>query len=170
MKVLIWTKDTIPSLTQEEKEMWFDTYNNDLYEDNGFDIKRMHMDDIEKLYIKFKKEYLDYLQSLATDESFKFYILFEDQYKKIVSQARLILKENMYLIEGLETHRDFMNKGIASKLIYELEKEAKKIGITRLYANVNKENIPSIKTFIGCGYRLAATDVEHQNRYKKDLE
>ena len=169
MKAIIWDKSDISSITNQQHEMWFDIYNNDLFEDRGHDITLMHIDDIDKLYIKFKNEYLMYLNSLANDSDFQFYVLLEDEYGKFISQARVITRDNRYIIEGLETHRDFMKKGAATKLIHELERVAKSKGIKELYANSYNKNIPSIKTFKKCNYVEVESGLDNRICMKKDL-
>lgn len=162
MKVIIWNKEDIKHLSDQQKEMWFDIYNNDLFEDRGYDITNMDIEEIEELYRRFKIDYLEYLSSLPEDDSFIFYILLEDEYGKYVSQARVITKKNRYVIEGLETHRDFMKKGNAITLINKLEIEASKRGIKEIYANSYYKNIPSIKTFSRCGYHEIEAKIENR--------
>lgn len=167
--IIIWDKENIDKVKDNHREMWFDVYNNGIFEDRGYDITKMDVEDIDELFKEFKLDYFNYLDSLKTDESFLYYIILQDDYGKFISQARVIYRENKYYIEGLETHRDFMKKGFGSYLILQLEKEAKKRELSSLYANCYVENIPSIRTLKRCGYYEEGTVTETRICLKKDL-
>lgn len=170
MKYIIWNKEDIKNITEQEKEMWFDTYNNDLFEGRGYDVMLMDIEEIDKLYIQFKKDYFDYLDSLEESDEFICYLVCQDEYGKFVSQARIMLKGERYFVEGLETHRDFMKQGLATKLIRELEHVAILRGIKEIYANSYEKNIPSIKTFQKRGFKEVKCDVKSRVCMKKNLE
>jgi ribosomal protein S18 acetylase RimI-like enzyme len=167
-RFLVWDKSDIKSITPHQKEMWFDFYNNDLFEDRGYDITFMDVDDVNKLYEQFKQDYFDYLDSLKENDEFVCYVVYEMD-DMFVSQARIMLKENRYYIEGLETHRELYRKGYGSTLIKYLEEEASKRGIKELYANAYNQNIPSIETFLSLGYKEVKTEVKNRICMKKDL-
>ena len=169
MKVVVWNKEDIKNITLNEKEMWFDTYNNDLFEDRGYDVMLMDIEEIEKLYIQFKNDYFEYLESLENNDEFICYVIMQDEYDKFISQARIMYKENKYYIEGLETHRDFLRKGHATKLLNHLEKEAVKRGITALYGNSYIKNFPSINTLKKAGFIEIPCEVETTFCMKKEL-
>lgn len=169
MKFIVWNKEDIKNITDEQREMWFDIYNNDLFEDRGYDITSMEIEEIEELYTQFKRDYFEYLDSLALSEHFHFYIILVDEYSKFCSQARLITKKNRFVIEGLETHRDCYKRGYAKKIISALENEAVSRGVKTIYANSYHLNIPSIKTFEACGYHQIDSPIEHRICMQKNL-
>jgi len=169
MEVRIWYGESIGSISQKEIDMWFDIYNNDLFEDRGYDITFMPLDEVEELYKRLKNEYVDYLMSLQEDPAFLFYAVLENEYDMYVSHARVITRDGLYYIEGLETHRDMYYKGYATTVINKVCEIALKDNIKEVYANIYYLNEPSIKTFAKCGFTVISDPENKRVTMKKRL-
>ena len=169
MEFKIWYAETIESISQKDIDMWFDIYNNDLFEDRGYDITFMDIDEVETLYKRLKQEYVDYLMSLQEDPAFLFYVVLENDYEMYVSHARVITRDDLYYIEGLETHRDMYHKGYATMVINKVCDIALENGIKEVYANIYYLNEPSIKTFKRCGFKIISDPENKRVLMKKRL-
>jgi RimJ/RimL family protein N-acetyltransferase len=169
MEFRIWYGEDIESISQKEINMWFDIYNNDLFEDRGYDITFMPVEEVEELYKRLKSEYVEYLMSLQEDPAFLFYVILENDYDMYVSHARVITRDDLYYIEGLETHRDMYYKGYATSVIYKVCEIALQDNIKEVYANIYYLNEPSIKTFLKCGFQVISDPENKRVTMKKRL-
>ena len=123
----------IKYLTNHEKEAWFDVYNNGLVEDRGFSLDDPNIDQIKE---EIKQDYFKFLHEYTRSEYYRaYFLLFEDD--KILSLCRILPKTVLYL-EGLETHRDYRNKGYATKLLKEVLNYLKEADYMVLRSNVAK--------------------------------
>jgi len=87
-----------------------------------------------------KIEHYDYLKHQKHNPKFHHWMItFND---KIVGYLRLLDFD-----VGIMLMKEFQNKGIASHALLLLEKEAKKLGLSKLIAKVRTENISSRKIF-----------------------
>ena len=80
-----------------------------------------------------KGDYFKYIESCPQDNNFYKYYIYK-QNNKIVSLCRINIYGDKYLLEGLQTHKDYYRKGYASKLINSMISELKKDGIGVLYS------------------------------------
>lgn len=169
MEFRIWYGESIGSISQKEIDMWFDIYNNELFEDRGYDITFMPLNEVEELFKRLKSEYVDYLMSLQEDPAFLFYVILENDFEMYVSHARVITRDGLYYIEGLETHRDMYNKGYATAVINKICEIALEDNIKEVYANIYYLNEPTIKTFKKCGFKVISDPENKRITMKKRL-
>ena len=87
-----------------------------------------------------QNEHYKYLENQKNNSKFYHWmIIFND---KIVGYVRLLNSD-----VGIMLKKDFQNKGIASFALKLVEKEAKLLGISKLIAKVQVQNISSRKIF-----------------------
>lgn len=82
----------------------------------------------------------------------------EKETGKIIGNALFRYQENCAVSHvgscGWSVHPNYQGRGIATKLLNELIKEAKKAGIKRLEAEVVVDNVTSIKLAEKCGFKI----------------
>jgi 2-polyprenyl-3-methyl-5-hydroxy-6-metoxy-1,4-benzoquinol methylase len=111
---------------------------------------------------------LKYIESCASaDNIHKYYI--ESQDNIIISVCRINIYNNRYLLEGLQTHRDYYRKGFATKLIDNMIFDLKKDGIITLYSEARTWNDASNQLQQKLGFIKYGQD-ELNNLYKLDIE
>jgi 2-polyprenyl-3-methyl-5-hydroxy-6-metoxy-1,4-benzoquinol methylase len=165
-----WNKQRISNLSQIDIEQWFDVLNQGLEEDRGYDLSEPNIEDIR---VGIKKDYIDYLKSCENNQNFYAYYILRDDDGKIVSVCRIVIVDNQYYIEGLETHRDYYYKGYASKLFNNVMYELKRDNTKTIYSTVRNHNHKSLNFHYKNGFRVEDKDdlntqlilnVEHQIR------
>lgn len=136
---VVWDNEKLKNLSELEKEEWFDVYNNGLEEDRGYSLTDPNIDNIQT---EIKNDYFKFLHEYTRSASLRaYFLLYEDN--KIVSMCRVLVKTVLYL-EGLETHRDYRNRGYATKLLKEVSAYLKEMNITTLRSNVSIHNTESV--------------------------
>lgn len=73
---------------------------------------------------------------------------------KYVSALRLQNYRDGLLLSGLETEPANRNRGMAGKLMVEIRKYLEDAGCTKVYSHIKKDNLPSRKVHISCGFEL----------------
>lgn len=144
----VWNKDKIAKLTIKEKEQWFDVLNDKLEEDRGISLN-----DPELFHKQqgIKNDYMKYLESCPKLKEFYKYYIYKDQ-NKIISVCRINIYEGKYILEGLQTHRDYYRMGYARKLIQGMIGDLKKEGIKMLYSEARIWNDASNALQIKVGF------------------
>ena len=132
----VWNRENIAKLTEDEKEQWFDVLNYQLEEDREISLEDPKI--IEKQR-EIKDDYIKYLESCPNHKEFYKYYIYKDL-NKIISVCRINIYEGKYILEGLQTHRDYYRLGYASKLIEHMIGELKKDGIKMLYSEARVWN------------------------------
>lgn len=160
----IWTKDIIKSLGMKTKEMWFDVLNNGLEEDRGFSLDDPNLLDIQK---QIKEDYINYLDRCVDNLDFLNYYILRNEDGVIVSLCRIIIRDERYFVEGLETHRDHYRKGYARQLLDFVIKDLFRKEIERLYSNVAIHNDASNKFHLNFGFGVLN---ENSQRYVYSLD
>ena len=156
---MLWFKDDLKKLNKNTEDLWFDVYNNGLLEDRGYDISKMTNNEIHLAQLEIKKNYLDYLKSLPESNSFKFYCIIKEE-DIIVAMARIIKKDNYHYVEGLETHRNFRQKGYGKKCLSEVLTNCKSNDISKVYSKVRKYKLASLNTHISCGFQVLKEETD----------
>ena len=147
IEFVVWDKEKLKSLTNYEKQAWFDVYNNGLVEDRGFSLEDPTIDQIKK---EIKQDYFNFLHEYTRSADFRaYFLLVEDG--KIVSLCRVLPKTILYL-EGVETHRDVQNRGYATMLLKEVINYLKEADYMCVRSNVAKNNNASIKIHQKLGF------------------
>ena len=129
-----WTKEHIKELTIEEQSAWFDAYNHGLEMDRGYYLDKMSKQTSQVLKNNIEKEYLKYLKQLTEDKNFLFYTILLNEEKRIISLCRLMKRENTIYISGLETHRDYRQRGFAKQVLVETIKHAFELGYDSIHS------------------------------------
>mgnify|MGYP002626083857 CR=1 FL=1 len=134
---------------------------------NEYKLKRACISDLDGI-IDFEKKVLNDSSEYSSKRSLRGYI------KSLQSEFLLIKCNNNICAYGLLSLRHFKNKpsarifkiavdkdfrklGLASKLIYELEKFAAKNCMTGIYAEVRESNMASLNLFKKFGYKKTRT-------------
>lgn len=73
---------------------------------------------------------------------------------RYVSALRLEPYRDGLLLAALETAPDYRNRGYASTLIREVQKDLARQGNVKLYSHVNKRNTASLRTHESCGFQV----------------
>jgi len=68
-----------------------------------------------------------------------------------ITALRLEPYQDGLLLEALETHPEYRNKGFAKRLIQEVLRNLEKQGCTVVYSHISKQNIASLKADLSCG-------------------
>lgn len=155
-----WNKLKISNLSQIDIEQWFDVLNQGLEEDRGYDLSEPNIEDIRK---GIKQDYIDYLKSCVNNQNFYGYYILRDDDGKIVSVCRIMIVNNLYYLEGLETHRDYYYKGFASKLFNKVMYELKRDNIETIYSTVRNHNHKSLNFHYKNGFRQEDKDNMNTN-------
>ena len=156
-----WNKENISKLTFNEKNQWFEVLNNKLEEDREISLSDPLLKEKQQ---EIKDDYLTYLDGCSKASNFHKYYILKDN-AKIVSVCRVNIYDKKYLLEGLQTHKDFLRKGYATKLMNEMILDLKKDGIKSLYSQVRKWNKASNKLQRKIGFTQFGQD-ELNNLYK----
>jgi len=143
-----WNKSKINNLSQKDCEQWFDVLNHGLEEDRGYDLSDPN---IESIRAGIKKDYIDYLRSCGHNQNFYAYYILRDD-GMIVSVCRIVIIGGKYYLEGLETHRNYYQKGFASKLLNKVLYELKRDKIDTIYSIVRKHNHKSLNFHYRIGF------------------
>ncbi len=160
MNIEYWDKEKIKNLTENEKEDWFDVYNHNLEMDRGYNINKMIPEEVSNLRQTIKKDYLDYLESLVNDKSFINYTILYNS-GKIVSQCRMIVRDNQIYIAGLETHRDYRQLGFGKKVLLEAITYMFEHGFNSIHSVIRKWNESSLKTHKSVGFNITENKGEN---------
>lgn len=100
-----------------------------------------------------KEKHYQYMKNYSNKSNFHHWIISLDGDN--VGYIRILNKD-----VGIIVKKEFQGKGIASKALMLLEKEAKDLGIKKLIALVDPKNFASEKIFKKCGYDLKLLRLE----------
>ncbi len=151
-----WNKSKINNLFQKDIEQWFDVLNHGLEKDRGFDLSDPN---IESIRAVIKKDYIDYLKSCGNNQNTYAYFILRDD-GTIVSVCRIVIVDGKYYLEGLETHRNYYQKGYASKLLNKVLYELKRDNIKTIYSIVRNHNNKSLNFHYKNGFEVKDKDDE----------
>jgi 2-polyprenyl-3-methyl-5-hydroxy-6-metoxy-1,4-benzoquinol methylase len=149
-----WNKSKINNLSQKDCEQWFDVLNHGLEEDRGYDLLDPN---IESIRAGIKKDYIDYLRSCGHNQNFYAYYILRDD-GMIVSVCRIVIIGGKYYLEGLETHRNYYQKGFASKLLNKVFFMLKRDNIETIYSIVRNHNYKSLNFHYKNGFSVENKD------------
>lgn len=161
----IWNKDKIRKLTDHEKDGWFDCLNDGLEQDSGLSSSDPM---IEERRNKIKARYTAYIEECAKDCRFHKYYVKKDDHV-IVSVCRINMDGDGYVLEGLQTHRDFYRMGFATRLIDGMIDDLRKDGVKTVYSKVRTWNEASNRLFLNMGFATCGQE-GHDNLYRLDLD
>ena len=167
-----WNKQKISNLSQKDIEQWFDVLNHGLEEDRGHDLSDPN---IESIRVGIKKDYIDYLKSCGNNQNFYAYYILRDD-GTIVSVCRIVIVDDKYYLEGLETHRNYYQKGFSSKLLNKVMYELKRNNIKTFYSMVRNHNHKSLNFHYKNGFSEEDKDdvntkftLNVENQIRKEL-
>ena len=155
MYIEYWNVQKIENLTSQEKNNWFDVYNASLLEDGGQSRDELSSEGLLNAKAKIKNDYYEYLESLIKDSNFQFYTVLLDDTNKILSQCRLVKRDGVIYIAGLETHRNYRRKGYAKQVLQATIKKAFEQGNKSIHSVVRKWNEASIQTHKSIGFSIS---------------
>lgn len=161
----IWNKDKIGRLTDHEKDGWFDCLNDGLERDSGLSSSDPMIEERRK---EIKARYIAYIEGCAKDcRVYKYYVKKDNDV--IVSVCRINIDDDGYVLEGLQTHRDYYRMGFATRLIDAMIDDLRKDGIKTVYSKVRTWNEASNRLFINMGFVRYGQE-GHDNLYRLDLD
>ncbi len=161
----IWDKNKIGLLENHDIEQWFDVLNYKLEEDR--DISLNDPDYLIKQK-QIKIDYVNYLKGCPNDSNFYKYYIYRDHYK-IVSLCRINIIDGKYILEGLQTHKDFYKNGYAIKLIDHMLSSLYSDGINVIHSEVRVWNEASNQLHKKLGF-IQYKDEGNNHLYKIDIE
>ncbi|MCK4552023.1 MAG: GNAT family N-acetyltransferase [Tenericutes bacterium] len=153
MYIEYWDKSKIESLSLEEKINWFDVYNHELEKDRGYDLTNLELIESEALQASIKKDYLSFLESLNGHNNFMFFTILYDS-GRIVALCRVIKRDGILYIAGLETHRNYRFLGYGKKVLFETISKIFSEEYDSIHSVIRKWNKPSIKTHLSAGFKI----------------
>ncbi|MCK5732427.1 MAG: GNAT family N-acetyltransferase [Tenericutes bacterium] len=153
MHIEYWDKPKIESLSLKEKLFWFDVYNHELEKDRGYNLANLEAIETEVLQVKIKKDYLSSLESLNGDNNFMFLTILYDL-DRIVALCRVIKRDGIIYIAGLETHRDYRVLGYGKKVLFETISKIFSEKYDSIHSVIRKWNKSSIKTHLSAGFMI----------------
>ena len=112
-------------------------------------------DFIEQKKILTKKEHYEYMKNQKSNTNFHQWISSDG--KNNVGYIRL-LKDDVSII----VDQKFQNKGIGTKMLELMEKEARKFGLKKIKALVRKNNFSSEKIFLKNNYNVTTLMFEKE--------
>jgi RimJ/RimL family protein N-acetyltransferase len=160
----VWSKDKIAKLSIKEKEQWFDVLDDKLEEDRGISLSDPKLFQKQK---EIKYDYIKYLESCPNRKEFYKYYIYKEQ-NKIISVCRINVYEGKYLLEGLQTHRDYYRMGYASRLIQGMIDDLQKEDIKTLYSEARVWNDASNNLRTKLGF-IRYGEENYNYLYKFDL-
>lgn len=155
MEIQFWNQEKIAQLSSVEQSNWFDVYNHGLEVDRGYYLE--HLSETKTIQIQgdIKQEYLKFFKKLIHDKKFEFYTILYNDEQKIVSLCRLMKRDHVYYISGLETHYNYRQQGYGKTVLLETIKHAFELGYESIHSVVRKWNQASIKTHLSVGFRIS---------------
>ena len=151
---VIWDKDKLKQLTEEEKLVWFDMYHDESLEEKTFD----------RLLIQEHKK--DVLEVSRSAFFVAYYLLMKEE--RILSLCRVVQKGFGLYLEGLKTHRDYYNLGYASYLLKEVLLDLKNRDFTDLRIFVEKNQRLCLSFIEKQGFKRY-DETDEVFRYKKSI-
>ena len=130
-----------------------------IYAESNWENTDYFFPDVADKALAVKKVEEDFLAFLR-DEFFAgpgpaYYVL--EETGAWVSALRLNeLEAGFYYLEALETRPDRRRRGCAARLLNEVIDHLKAKGPFRLCDCVDKQNEPSVRAHLGCGFRIAS--------------
>lgn len=112
-------------------------------------------DFIEQKKILTKKEHYEYMKNQKSNTNFHQWISSDG--KNNVGYIRLLKDDVSIMVD-----QKFQNKGIGTKMLELMEKEARKIGLKKIKALVRKNNFSSEKIFLKNNYNVTTLMFEKE--------
>lgn len=103
-----------------------------------------------------EERFTDYLKNDFYSRPGRTYWILEENGEWVCALRTSYIGDGLYYIEALETKPDRRRLGYAAKLLNSVEECLKNSGPFSLRSNVNRKNIPSLRTHIRSGFRIAS--------------
>lgn len=132
----VWDHQKISELTNMEIDQWFDVLNYRLEEDRHLSPQDPSFTEKQT---QIRLDYVDYIRSCATSKDIhKYYIFKRDD--MIVSVCRVNIRDNHYVLEGLQTHHRYYRQGLAESLLLSMFEDLRRDGIQTLFSEARVWN------------------------------
>lgn len=103
---------------------------------------------------------------------FKFYLI-KDELNEVIGFLNVFGHKDNSVSVAPEIIEKYKNKGIAYKVLAKVYNELREKGVNKLIADINSQNVPSIKLHEKLGFRLVRTYLnkngKEMNYYEKNL-
>lgn len=130
-------------------------------ESNCLNAKELYSElDMNAALLKVEEAFYQYLHDDFFPTTGAIYAVWEEN-GIYISALRLESYRDGLLLEALETHPEYRNKGFAKKLINDVLKNLKKQGSVVLYSHVSKRNTASLKTHFSCGFQKISEEASY---------
>lgn len=112
--------------------------------------------DIDKARTRCEDGFWDYLKTDFYTRAGRIYWVLEEQGQWVAAVRTYQIRENLYYIEALETAPAHRRQGCAVRLLQGVIDQLKTDGPFSLWDCVSRNNTPSLKAHLKCGFRIAA--------------
>lgn len=100
--------------------------------------------------------FYEYLKTDFYTQSDRIYWVLEEQGQWVAALRTYRIRERFYYIEALETNPDYRRRGCAVRLLQGVMENLQADGPFSLWDCVSKDNTPSLKTHLKCGFKIGA--------------
>lgn len=121
---------------------------------------------------KTKTEIINWLKKITTSEKYCYFSIFLPKQNQFIGHVGL---KNINLIKKTAEigivigEKKYWRKGIGTKTVLKIIKKAKKLGLKKIIAEINKNNIASQNLFSKLGFKKLATKQRDSLRFVLDL-
>ncbi len=110
--------------------------------------------DENRQVLEAEQDFYLYLKTFLKDPDSYFFVWVSEG--KYVSAVRVEPYRDGVLIAGMETAPESRRKGYAKQLLCGTVQYLKNNHIYKIYSHIHKDNIPSVKTHLSCGFVRSA--------------
>lgn len=123
------------------------------WESNSLNAQELYSDlDRNTAILRAEEDFYRYLQEDFFRIPNAAYAVWEEN-GVYITALRLEPYQDGLLLEALETHPEYRNKGFAKRLIRGVLQHLEKQGSTVVYSHISKRNTASLKTHLSCGFQ-----------------
>lgn len=118
-------------------------------------MRQLRFGDLSVLYnynLPQESEFYSYLYDVFFRTKGAVYCVWEEKCRYVCA-LRLEPYRDGLILTGLETHPDFRNMGLASKLVTESLQWAGRQGKVKVYSHIHHSNVPSVAVHLRNGFR-----------------
>lgn len=135
---------------------------------NDKDVKKF----LDPATPRTEKEITDWIRKIINSNKFRYFSIFIPEQNRFIGHVGLKnidLSKKKGEVGIVIAEKKYWRKGIGTKAILEILKYSKKLGLKRIVAEVQKNNIPSQKLFIKLGFTKTTTKQKDSLRLVLDL-
>lgn len=115
-----------------------------------------HEQDRHKAVRLCEDRFYEYLKTDFYTQSDRIYWILEEEGQWVAALRTSRIKEHSYYVEALETKPECRRRGCAVRLFQGVMENLQADGPFSLWDCVSKDNTPSVKAHLKCGFKIAA--------------